>query len=319
METTSSGVQPTHTSNSVYNPTFLQETYRTLFGWLEPDFAIQVRASLIEDTPEGHMRALEESHAAVAARPTFVPGNPITRLPESELVRAIKARPEFAFTEAEMHADDPDAQCSIAQVDLHQIVAVQSIVRIDDLERRLVRLPISEEQLYTLCFPTSEPSDTVTIDASNWGYTITTLDPNIQVAPLQTLPVDPPLELPTYQLQYPSASSALPMQLFPFALLRAPNYLQVVHYQDRYILRNGYTRAAALLYQNIQHVPCMLIETENPDLVGFKPDMLDPDSAMGERPPTLRDFWDDAVTCQWARPATRKIYHIKVEQIEVWR
>src|SRR5258708_25649175 len=101
--------------------------------------------------------------------------------------------------------------------------------------------------------------------------------------------------------------------------LRVPNYLQVVHYQDRYVLRNGYTRAADLLSQGIQVVPCMLIETSNPVLIGLKPGMFDLETVLSTQPPRLLDFWDDTVTCLWKRPALRYVYRVRADTMPVSR
>ena len=318
MEITSSEVKPLHTTTPAYHNHVPQETYKVLLGWLDDEWAIQARSSLISDTSENHTKAIEACRARVAARPAFTPDNPIAEIAENALVKAIKARPEFAFIETEVHNIDAEASCRIAMVNLNDVLALQPIVRIDNLESRLIQGTLSEKQLYELSFPPNQIPDTVTIDNHERGYTVTTLDPNVRVALWNDIPMNPPQALPKYQLQYPSASSSLQVPLFPFVLMRAPNYLQVAHFQDRYILREGYNRAVALLYQNIHHVPCVLVETDEPDMV-FKPGMLDPEIMMGERPPRLRDFWQDEVTCLMQRPAMRKIYHITLEEIEVWR
>ncbi len=319
METTSSEIKSLDPSTPDYSNVVSQEIYKLLFGWLDPEWAMQVRSSLITDTPENHAKALTDAQAHLTNRPVFTPHNPVTELSENELVQAIKARPEFSYIQAEVQSQDPTGTCRIAIINLSDVLAFQPSVRIDDLQTRIFQSPPSEEQLFTLCFPPNEPSDTVSIDVHDRGYTVTALDPNVRVVPWNQIPHDPPLALPLYKLQYPEASSPLPVQIFPFALLRMPNYLQVVHYEDRYILRNGYNRAVALLHQNIQNVPCVLIETQEEDLVGFKPGMLDPEIVLGDYPPRLSDFWQDAVTCLWQTNPRRRIYHITLEEIRVWR
>jgi hypothetical protein len=318
MEITTSEVQPLYTSTPAHNNNVPQETYKVLLAWLEDEWAVEVRSSLIADTPENHAKAVADCKTRVAARSVFTPVNLVTEIAENELVKAVKAQPEFSFIETYVKSKDAGGSCRIALVNLSDVLAVQPLVRIDNLGSRLIQGALSEEQLYGVCFPPNQPSDTVTIDNNDRGYTITTLDPNMQVVPWNDIPMNPPLAPPKYQLQYPSASSPLQVRLFPFALVRTPNYLQVVHHQGRYILRDGYTRAAALLYQNVRQVPCVLIETEDPDLV-FRPDVLNPEIVLGARPPRLSDFWEDAVTCLWTRPATRKVYHITMEEIEVLR
>src|SRR5207245_2483478 len=86
---------------------------------------------------------------------------------------------------------------------------------------------------------------------------------NIRVSPWHCIPGAP--QEVNFQLQYASASSSLEMRLLPFSVLRAQNYLQIVHYQDRYVMRNGYTRAVEVLLKSIHTVPCLRMHTENRD------------------------------------------------------
>ena len=319
METTSSEIQSLNPSTPTSNNAIPQEIYRVLFGWLDPEWAERVRSSLITDTSENHAKALADAQAHLASRPVFTPHHPVTELSENALVQAIKVRPEFSYIQTEVQSEDPTGNCRIAMINLKDVLAIQPGVRVDNLETRIFQGPPTDEQLFALCFPPSEPSEAISIDVNERGYTVTALDPNVRVVPWSHIPKIPPLALPLYKLQYPSALSPLQMQIFPFALLRVPNYLQVVHYQDRYFLRNGYNRAVALLHQNIQNVPCLLIETQEEDMVGFKPGMLDPEIVLGDYPPTLSDFWQDAVTCLWQTSAMRRIYHMTLEEIKVWR
>ena len=294
-----------------------QEIYRALIGWAPEPWSVQARSSLIVAPPDQHLQAVLACKSQVAARPAFTPTDPITRIGENDLVEAIKARPETAYVGTEVI--NAGGSWRLAMVNLEEVLAFQPIVRVDHLETRQVQGSLSDEQLYELCFPASRPvsAEEVTIDPDNNGYTITTLDPNIRVIPWHGVPGTPAGV--NFQLQYPSASSPLEMQLFPFSLLRVPNYLQVVHYQDRYILRNGYTRAADLLSRGIHIVPGMLIEAPNPVLIGLKPGMFDLETVLSTHPPQLRDFWDDTVTCLLQRPALRYVYHVSVTMVPVPR
>ena len=315
-----SETQPLLAPTPLYKNDVPQETYRVLIGWTEDQWSIQARASLItNESLEEHLQAVAACKAFVSLRPKFIPTNLITEIAENELAKTIKARPEFSY--AEMAIKKAGGNCRIARVNLRDVLAFQHLVRIDNLQSRLIEGVVSDEQLLELCFPLNQPIDAneVTIDLDDRGYTITVLDPNIRILPWSAIPTDTQSPLPGGQIQYPSASSPLQFPIFPFALLKVPNYLQVVHYQDRYILSHGYTRSASFLYQNIQNVPCLLVETDNPHLVGIKPGMLDLPIMLGDHPPRLSEFWEDAVTCNWQRPAFRKVYRITMEEMNVWR
>jgi hypothetical protein len=294
-----------------------QETFRVLIGWVPEQWSVQARSSLISAPPEQHLQAVLACKAQVATRPPFTHTNPTIEIDENDLVRTIKARPEYAYVETEV--TNAGGSCRLAMVNLEEVLAFQPLVRVDHLETRHVQDSLGDAQLYELCFPTSRPisTDEVTVEPDNNGYTITTLDPNIRMFPWHSIPGIPAGV--NFQLQYPSASSPLEMQLFSFPLLRVPNYLQVVHYQDRYMLRNGYTRAADLLFQGIRMAPCLLIEAPNPALIGFKPGMFDLGTVLSIHPPRLPDFWDDTVTCLLKRPALRYVYHVDVTMMPVPR
>mgnify|MGYP007135462973 CR=1 FL=1 len=296
-----------------------QEIYRVLIGWASEKWSINVRSTCISATPDQHLQAVLASKAQVATRPEFTPTKSITEINESDLVKALKARPEYAYLETEV--TNAGGICRIAMVNLEEVLAFQPLVRIDHLETRQLQGSISDDQLYEICFPARRPvsADEVTVEPNpnGNGYTISTLDPNIRVMPLYSIPGAP--DGIVTQLNYPSSSTPFEMQLFSFPLLRVPNYLMVVHYQDRYIMRNGYTRAADLLSQGIQTVPCMLIEGQNPALIGLRQGMLDLGTIMSARPSRLSDFWDDTVTCLFKRPALRYVYNVSVNMMPVPR
>jgi hypothetical protein len=81
---------------------------------------------------------------------------------------------------------------------------------------------------------------------------------------------------------------------FGFAVAVPPSYLQVVRIDGRYVLRDGYHRAFAVLSRGISCVPAFVrafdtVESLAP--VGRLPHAAWP----GERPPLLLDYHDNAV------------------------
>ncbi len=313
----STEVKPLGLPTSTYSSNVPQETFRALIGWGNEQWSTQARSSLISATPDQHLQAVLACKAQVAMRSAFTPTNPVSEIEDNDLVKAVKARPEYAYIETEV--TNSGGSCRLAMVNLKEVLAFQPLVRIDHLEKSHLQCPLSDEQLYELCFPASHPvsTDDATIEANSNGYIITTLDPNIRVIPFHSIPGT--TTGINFQLQYPSASSALEAQLFSFLLLRVPNYLMITHYQDRYVLRNGYTRAVNLLSKGLDTVPCVLIEGQNPGLIGFKPGMFDLGIVLSTHPPRLPDFWDDTVTCLWKRPALRHVYHVSMDIMPVVR
>lgn len=245
-------------STSTYNNHAPQETFRVLIGWGPKESAVQARSTVIPATANQHLQAVRASRAQVASRRAFTPINPITEIEENDLTRAIKARPEYVYIETEV--TNFGGNCRLAMVNLETVLAFQPLTRVDHLDSRQVQGSLSEEQLYEICFPVIRPisDDEVTIVPNNNGYTLTTFDPNIRLFPWHCIPGAP--QEVNSKLQHASASSSLEMRLLPFSVLRAPNYLQIVHYQDRYVMRNGYTRAVGKLLQSIHTIPSVIIE-----------------------------------------------------------
>jgi hypothetical protein len=90
------------------------------------------------------------------------------------------------------------------------------------------------------------------------------------------------------------------------------NVLNVVRYENRLVLNNGYHRALALLMNGYAHAPCVIQVCSHWDDVGLC--AMDEMSQEGPlyftqaRPPMLRDYLDPALTSQWAlQPARRQI------------
>jgi hypothetical protein len=87
--------------------------------------------------------------------------------------------------------------------------------------------------------------------------------------------------------------------------------LNVVRFQDRFLLRDGYHRAYGFLSRGITHVPAFMREMQTIEEV-MPPGMYLPQhSYLGERPPLLRDYLDDQVACTVNLPASQKMVVIQ--------
>jgi hypothetical protein len=225
-------------SSPVYKNGVPYYQHRTLFGWLDDQHASEARASFREDTLENHLLVAVAAAAKAAAQsqPAFVPASPLSELEESPLLEAIRARPETAFVAAGM-------KWQFAQVNLNEVLTFQPVIRVDKLDDRVPAGPLSQEQLFELCFPALPGelicAEELALDLTEGGYLLHTPMLVPQQALLSAgLPFHPDV---------PPVSAAM----LPFVLTKNPGYLQVVQYQDRYFIRDGYHRAAAFLRRNI--------------------------------------------------------------------
>ncbi len=287
-----------------------QEMFRALIGWANSQWAIDVRNSVITDTVEDHLKALAACQMIIASRPNFTPTNPITEIEDSTSLDALKIRPETAYIAREV--TKAGGTWRFAKVDLRNVLAFQPLVTVDNIGDSPVQSDMSDGQLYQICFPPCRPiaPDEVTVEGNEAGYRITTLNPNIRVFPWHLLPFPAEIPQPAYNIQYPDVTLPFQVGLVPFALVRVPNYLQIVRYRERFFVRDGYTRVARFLCQGIHIVPCMFIEAPSVQLLGWRQGMLDLPLLLGPHPPRLNDYWDDEVSCSGVRQPFRYVYTI---------
>ena len=104
-------------------------------------------------------------------------------------------------------------------------------------------------------------------------------------------------------------------KLFGFAVGWGVPFIQVVKFNKRYFLKNGYHRVYALRKNGITHVPCILIQGNSyadtgAAKVGFFPQEL----LMSRKPPTFANILSDDIAPEVnVRPLT-KFVRVKAEQ-----
>ena len=94
-----------------------------------------------------------------------------------------------------------------------------------------------------------------------------------------------------------------------------PSFMQVIRFRDRYLLRDGYTRAFGLLGRGITHVPVFTRTMQTIEELNLPPGMLPQDAYLGVRPPLLRDYRDDSVAHDVCLPAPQRM--IVIQGIEL--
>ncbi len=236
--------------------------------------------------------------AATAARPAYRAANPIIKMQDERVVAALCARPDLQALLAGL-------QWRPAMVNLKKVLSFQRFVNTDGLDHRVAAALQSEADLLRLCLPDEPPlpsSSAISMDADQRGITVTSLNPNLRLAGIK---ID--------QVQVSPSPGLPPVQMLQVGLLvsTSSSYVQVVHYQNRYFLRDGYHRTAGLLRAGISTVPCVLIEARALSELGLQPGLFSHDVIFSERPPRLTDFWDDAVACDVAQPAARKVVRVQ--------
>jgi hypothetical protein len=104
-----------------------------------------------------------------------------------------------------------------------------------------------------------------------------------------------------------------------FELKANPNFISVGHFEDRYILRNGYHRTFQLMVEGATHVPAVVIDAETYDDAGATSSgFFDREVVMGDRPPLLPDY-DSPIAIDLHRRAENHVVRIIAETTDVLR
>jgi len=101
-----------------------------------------------------------------------------------------------------------------------------------------------------------------------------------------------------------------------FSLRNFGSFLQVVRYRDRYLLRDGYHRAVALLARGIGVVPGLVKEFGSMDR-HFRKNMLPSEAYLGRHAPLLPDYLDDAVSAGVDLPNMRRLIMIQAQEFSL--
>ena len=94
-------------------------------------------------------------------------------------------------------------------------------------------------------------------------------------------------------------------------------WLQVVAFNGRHVLRDGYHRAVGLLRASIFEVPVARIEGVQLADLGIQPGFFPPDLVLGPQPPLVTDFLDDALSQEGEVPGQMKVVRITAQQFSV--
>ena len=268
---------------------------RVLIGWMRPQDAALTLAGRQEedaDRPEYRERV---------ARARTVAGG---RLPSIE-TRGVVAEspPSFrgyieAFAANEATAPALEEGFRIALVDLRRVCAAQPMVFTD------TELPdeIDPEDLEALAAITLRPPAALEVPADynkeRNTWILTPPNPNFRL-------------LKEYQASVGTGTIAL-----GFSLRHFGSFLQAVRYRDRYILRDGYHRAVALLARGISVVPALVKEFDSID-PHFRKNMLPSEAYLGRHAPLLPDYLDDAVSAGVDLPSMRRLIMIQAQEFSL--
>ena len=267
---------------------------RGLIGWMAPGVGELMLASNRQGVPltAGQRDRLERARLAVDARAGGVHQQDLVSPPPAVLdehVSRLRATPagEQMFREG----------YEVALVDLGRVVAFQPHVFTDTSLERTADLDAHDlAAIAELTLPTAHE---VTLEAQcdpvKQAWMIISPNPNLRVAG-------------------PFNGDVNGLPGFGFVVAAPAPFVQVVRFEGRYILRDGYHRAFGLLRRGITRVPAFLRDFETVEQLA-PPGMLPHAAWLGLRPPLLRDYHDDAVSADLRLPTSRRMIVISALEL----
>ena len=265
---------------------------RALIGWMPIEQAERVQHGNRHDVPvsdESKARA-QDARAAVAARPAGVDQTDVVRPSPPELAPHITALQQHPMA-APFFAEGWQA----CLVDLRKVCAVQPNVFVDHATERVRDVnPADVVSVAAVSLPI--PEDTklpVQFDESKNLWSVTAPNPNLRIIGHFGTSVQPHVAG------------------FGFAVTISTSFLQVARFQGRAFLRDGYHRAVGFLERGVTIVPAITREFGPLEDLGLPAGMLPQGAYFGDRPPSLPDYLDDAVSVKVQLPAFQKMIVIQ--------
>lgn len=304
------------------------EEQRVLVGFLGPDDAIgrlrqaeQVRnpvdtSEMEEMDPDEIQRETEE--ATERYREQWLQAH--EAIPEIGLFRADEVRLEELPDDhdVEAHIEEytdkepfqeamegvPDEEWSFRRVPIDALVAFQPQVTTTAYEQ----IPSWDDDPHGVleyCFQTEASTLQMTTveEAQNGNYiraALTSRSPNFRIAGLG--------------VESGGAGTDIHVPVKPKS-----NFVQVVRFQDRYILKNGYHRTFQLMRAGEEYVPALVREVGSyEDTGGAKPGFFSPQIVMADRPPVMPDYMSGAAVTM-ETPATNTVIEVTATKKQIPR
>jgi hypothetical protein len=189
-------------------------------------------------------------------------------------------------------------------VEIDKLVCYQRWVDLDYVAELSGNLGSSPDPLTVLkfCIPPSFPMQaSISAEPHSGSITISSNSPNLSVTGLsfgQAVPESPATVV--------------------FTLGVNANYVQVVKYKDRFIVKNGHHRLYTLRHLGITTTPCVYSEISDYALSGGdRPGFFSREIVLSSRPPSMTDFFDNSLAADIRIQPTMNVIRIKAEQFPV--
>jgi hypothetical protein len=271
-------------------------TARALIGWMDPDGA-RAAMDLLGGQASASIDSVDrarDARAAVAARARFSEHEGAVQEPTESLAHygdALWQQPGVAQFVAN--------GWKVAMVDMRYVCPLHPFVFVDGALDRVSAAGAGDiVSLATVSLPTPVPGDLpVQHDPVHNTFTISSPNPNLRI------------------LESFAGQSSLGIRGFGFNVGITPSFVKVARVRDRLLLCDGHHRVLGFLRRSIMTVPALVRTFASVEELRVSPGMFPREVLLGDRPPTMLDYLDDAVSADVIRPSTHKV--IVIQALEV--
>jgi len=283
----------------------MKQPARALVGYMLREEALQLLSGGIQanGTKIQDYEGIWERHRQAALhRPDFEPQSPLAPTPRliAPRLRAFKHR-------ADVQALMQPLEWDVAFADLTKsVLTYQRLILTQPFGRRLET--VDSGDLSTLvdgCLPSPHPDQFQgAFDPAQMTFTASSSNPNLRIAGFQVVPAIGP-----------DNSS---QQVLGFTLSLGSSFVQLVEYQDRWMVRDGYHRIYRLLQKGITRIPCVIVRAKTFQETGAeRPGFFGHEILFSRNPPHITDFLVSDLAADVEVPVTMKVVRIRAEEFVV--
>ena len=259
---------------------------RALIAWMEGDRAeLLLAGQRPAARTAAHKERVVTAQRALAERPPLRPTESvITPAPDAlaEHERVLRStKPGMEFFQNGYR---------LVLVDLRQVIALQEQVLIRDADHRVQGLDSRDwKALAQITIPTPvPPAIPAQFDQASNTWIINSSNKNLRIIGNWGGPVQNGLIC------------------FGFAVALMQSFVQLINYQSRCYLRDGYHRACGFLKRGIYVVPALCKESRDGADLTIEGEGLSLTQCLSDRPPLLTDYFDERVSADIQLPQSQK-------------
>lgn len=279
--------------------TYTRRPGRALIGWMQTDIAVRLLNGndASASMSNAHISMVNKAQVAVATRAAGVDQVGILSPATGDLAGHIAQLRQFGPAQA-MFSEGWE----VALANLLRVCAFQPVVFVDSARDRVNTVDFLDLQsLARMSLPLTAPAQLpVQFDQVRNTFAILSQNPNLRIASTYSGP----------------AANSGGVQVLGFTVGMAPSFMQVVEFQGRYFLRDGYHRALGLLSAGVQQVPVFFRHIRLVEEL-FPAGMLPQGAFLGDRPPILPDYSSNLVSADVELPALQKLVAIQGLELNV--